>query len=71
MCVFRACDMGGSAGWIWDEDARVWWSSEFIVRRDAVIPCGRDYHAEVAMIAASQDGWDVTRVVFEFIFEMV
>ena len=44
---------------------------KFIVRRDAVIPCGRDYHSEVTMIAASQDSWDVTHVGFEFIFEMV
>ena len=71
MCVFRACDMGGSAGWIWDEDARVWWSSELIGRHNAEILCRRDYHAKVAMIAAYQGGWDGTRIGFEFIFEMM
>ena len=53
MCVFRACDLGDSASCIWDEDAQVWWSSEYIGRRDAVILCRRDNHAEVDMIYAS------------------
>ena len=32
---------------------------------------GCDDHAYVAMIAASQGGWDGIRVGFEFIFEML
>ena len=46
----------------------VWWSSEWIRRSDAVILCRREYHAKVAMIAASLGGLDGTRVGFEFIF---
>ena len=71
MCVFHACDLGGSAGWIWDDDSRVWWSIELTDRRDAVIICRSEDHAELVMIAAYQGGWDGTRVGFEFIFEMV
>ena len=71
MCVFRACDLGSSAGWIWYEDAQVWWSSEWIGSPDVVILCIREDHAEVSMISPSQGGWDRTHVGFEFIFEMV
>ena len=63
--------LGGSARWIWDENARIWWSCEWVVWRDAVILCRREYHSKVAMISASQGGRDVTRIGFEFIFEMV
>ena len=71
MRIFRACDLGGRSKWIWEEDARIWWSCEWIDRHDGVILHRREYHAEVAMISASQGGWDGTRVGFEFIFEMV
>ena len=54
MRIFRSCGLVGHAGWIWDEDARIWWSSEWIGRHNAVILYRRDYHAEVAMIAASK-----------------
>ena len=67
MCIFHAYNMGGRAGWIWDEDARIWSSFEWIGRRDVVILCRREYHAKVSMISASQGGWDGTRVGFEFI----
>ena len=36
-----------------------------------MILCRREYHAEVAMISASQGGWDGTCFGFVFIFEMV
>ena len=71
MYIFRAYNLGGHAGWIWDKDARVWWLSEWMGRRDVVILCRREYHAKVAMIAASHGVWDGTHVGFEIIFEMV
>ena len=71
MRIVRACGLGGCAGWIWDEDAWIWWSFEWIDRCDGVILHRREYHDEVAMIAAPQGGWDGTRVGFEFIFELV
>ena len=71
MHIFHTCDLDGRAGWIWDEDARIWWSSDWIGRRDAVILCRHGYHDKVAMIVASHGGWDRTSVGFEFIFEMV
>ena len=70
MRMFRAYDLGGRASWIWDENTRVWWSCEWIGRRNAVIHCSCEYYVKVAIIAASQGGWDGTRVGFEFIFEM-
>ena len=42
-----------------------------MVRRNAVILCRGEYHDKVAMIAASQVDWEVTRFGFELIFEMV
>ena len=36
-----------------------------------MILCRREYHDKVAMIAASQGGWDRNCIGFEFIFEMV
>ena len=71
MYIFLACDLGGYVGWIWDEDAQVWWSGKWIGRRNAVIIFRREYNAKAAMIAASQGGWDGTRIGFEFIFGMV
>ena len=71
MRIFCICNLSGRAGWIWDKYARICWSFECIGRRDAVILCRCEYHAEVALIAASQGGWDGTRVGFEFIFEVV
>ena len=56
---------------IYNKDARVWWSSEWIGRSNAVILCRLEYHTKVAMIAASQGGCGGTCVGFEFIFEMV
>ena len=71
MRIYRDCNLGGRAGWIWDEDARIWWLSEWVGRRNVVILCRREYHAEVAMISASEGSWDGTCVGFEFIFEIV
>ena len=71
MHIFRTCDLGVCDSWIWDENARIWWSSEWIGKRNVVILCRREYYAEVAMIAVYQGSWDGTRVGFEFIFEMV
>ena len=64
MHIFHTCDLGIRAGWIWDDDDRIWWSCEWIGRRKGVILCRREYHAKVAMIAASQGSWDITRVGF-------
>ena len=55
----------------WDWDARVWLLSEWIGRHNVVILCRSEYHSEVANIATSQGGWDVTCMGFEFIFELV
>ena len=71
MRIFRACNQSGRAGQIWDKDYRIWWSSEWIGSRNAVILCRREDHVNVAIITAFQGGWDGTRVGFEFIFEMV
>ena len=71
MCVLRDCDMGGSTGCIWVKDTQVWWSSEWIVRRNVVILYRCAYYVKVSMISVSQGHWVGTRVVCEFIFEMM
>ena len=62
-CFVKRCVSSTLAIWaavpagFWDEDAQIWWTSEWISRRDVAIICGCDEHAYVAMIAASQGGW--------------
>ena len=58
MIIFCACDLGGRAVRIWDEDAWIRRPGEGVVRRDAVVICGCEDHAQIAMISASQGGWD-------------
>ena len=58
MIIFCACDLGGRAVRVWDEDAWIRWPGEWIVRRDAAIICGCEEYAQVAMISAYQGGWD-------------
>ena len=45
MPIFHTRDLGGRSGWIWDEEARIWWLCEWIDRRNSVILCRRDYHS--------------------------
>ena len=58
MIIFCACDLGGRAVRIWYEDACIMWPGEWVVRRYATILCVCEEHAQVAMIDASQGGWD-------------
>ena len=43
--VFSACDLGGCSDQVWDEGARIRWTSEWISRRDAELLCGCEDHA--------------------------
>ena len=56
--IFCACDLGGCAVRIWEEDAWIRRPGEWVVRQDAEILRGCENHSQVAMVAASQGGWD-------------
>ena len=58
MIIFCACDLGSCAVRIWDEDVWIRQLGEGVVRRDAVLLCWCEYHSHIAIIAASQGGWD-------------
>ena len=58
MIIFCDCNLGSCAVRFLDKDLWIRWPCEWIVRRDAEILYGFDDHAQVAMIAASQGGWD-------------
>ena len=58
MIIFRTYDLGGRAVRIWDEDAWIRRPGEGVVWRDAVVLCGSEDHDQIAMISASQGGWD-------------
>ena len=58
MIIFYACDLVGRAVRIWDKDAWLRQLGLGVVRRDMVLLCGREDHAQVSTIAAFQGGWD-------------
>ena len=57
MIILYPCDLGGYSVRVWDEDACIRWSGEWVVRRNAAILYRCEDHAQVAMIAASQGDW--------------
>ena len=58
MIIFCACNLGSHSVRVWDKDAWIRWPGEWIVYQDAAILCECEDYAQVAMIAASQGGWD-------------
>ena len=58
MIIFCAYDLGGRAVRIWDKDAWIRQPGEGVIRQDVVVLCRCEYHAQIAMIAATQGGWN-------------
>ena len=58
MIIFCAFDLGSCAVLVWNEDTCIRCLGEWIIRQYAEILFKCEDNSQVAMIAASQGGWD-------------